>query len=209
MNFVAANFTEVMNNTIAQSSTDTCKYSIYYQELTKEAQHQCNEKLDILHVADPYTFSHEQWSSDISLWPEVEYPDIYIYLINTPSPYTKDELKPYKSLEGYKYSTDGWVDQVTSHAIDCGVLMTARVRHSQRISATPVKPWVAEEEGGTIICAHCTCMAGLGEACSHIAALLLSWKQIQKCGKILHALLNCAHGYLQVCRRLNMLQFQV
>ena len=151
------------------------KYPIlpYYQELTKEAQHRYNEKLDILHVADPYTFSHEQWSSDInSLWPEVEYPDIYNYLINTPSPYTKDELKAYKSLEGYKYSTDGWVDQVTSHAIDRGVLMTARVRHSQRISATPVKPWVAAEEGGTIICAHCTCMAGLGEACSHIAALL-------------------------------------
>ena len=50
--------------------------------------------------------------------------------------------------------------------------MTARVRHSQRISTTPVKQWVAAEKGGTIICAHCTCMAGLGEACSHIAALL-------------------------------------
>ena len=161
MNFVAANFTEVMNNiiTTAQSSTNTCKYSTYYQELTKEAQHRYNEKLDILHVADPYTFSHEQWSSDISLWPEVEYQDIYNYLINTPSPYTKDELKAYKSLEGYKYSTDGWVDQVTSHAIDCGVLMTARVRHSQRISATPVKPWVAAEEGGTIIYAHCAWQA--------------------------------------------------
>ena len=25
---------------------------------------------------------------------------------------------------------------------------------------------------GSIICAHCNCMAGAGEACSHIAALL-------------------------------------
>ena len=25
---------------------------------------------------------------------------------------------------------------------------------------------------GTIVCAHCNCMAGLGEPCSHIAALL-------------------------------------
>ena len=25
---------------------------------------------------------------------------------------------------------------------------------------------------GTVICAHCNCMAGAGEACSHVAALL-------------------------------------
>ena len=144
-----------------------------YQELSKEAKHRYNEKLDMLHLkADPYTFSYEEWSSDISLWPEVEYPDIYDYLINTPSPYTKDELKAYKSLEGYKYCTDGWVDQVMSYAIERGVLLTARVGHSQQVSATPVKPWVAAEKGGTVICAHCTCMAGLGEGCSHISALM-------------------------------------
>ena len=144
------------------------KYSVYYQE----AKCQYNEKFDILHLkADPYTFSCEEWSSDISLWP-VEYPDIYSYLINTPSPYTKDELKAYKSLEGYKYCTDGWIDQVMRYAIKCGVLLTACDRHSQQVSATPVKLRVAAEKGWTVICAHCTCMAGLGEAFSHILALM-------------------------------------
>ncbi len=28
------------------------------------------------------------------------------------------------------------------------------------------------EKSGEVCCAHCNCMAGLGEACSHIAAVL-------------------------------------
>ncbi len=57
---------------------------------------------------------------------------------------------------------------------DTTVVLTGNVRHSQSVSASHLKPWVAAEKCGTIICAHCTCMAGLGEACSHIAALLFA-----------------------------------
>ena len=47
-------------------------------------------------------------------------------------------------------------------------------RHSQRISATPVRTWVAVKQDCPVVCAHCTCMAGIGEACSHIAAVLFT-----------------------------------
>ena len=53
------------------------------------------------------------------------------------------------------------------------VILTA-TRHSQAVTGTQLKPWVTAERSGTVICANCTCMAGLGEACSHIAALLFS-----------------------------------
>ena len=33
-------------------------------------------------------------------------------------------------------------------------------------------PWTALKQSGIVACAHCTCMAGLGEVCSHIAAVL-------------------------------------
>ena len=46
------------------------------------------------------------------------------------------------------------------------------VKHSQSLSAAPAKPWVAIKTEGTVVLAHCTCMAGLGEACLHIAAVL-------------------------------------
>ena len=41
-------------------------------------------------------------------------------------------------------------------------------------SATPdyLTPWVIAENNGKILCAHCDCVAGLGECCSHVASLL-------------------------------------
>ena len=38
----------------------------------------------------------------------------------------------------------------------------------------PLTPWIAAEENGRIIAAHCDCMASLGESCSHVASLLFA-----------------------------------
>ena len=53
-------------------------------------------------------------------------------------------------------------------------LLLADVKHSQKLTATPLYPWIAAEWNGRIICVHCTCMAGLREACYHISTLLLT-----------------------------------
>ncbi|XP_047126518.1 uncharacterized protein LOC124807886 [Hydra vulgaris] len=36
----------------------------------------------------------------------------------------------------------------------------------------PLHPWIISEKSGNIVCAHCNCMAGLGESCSHVGAVL-------------------------------------
>ena len=41
------------------------------------------------------------------------------------------------------------------------------------MSEKPLTPWVICEMEGRILAAHCDCMAGLGESCSHVASLLL------------------------------------
>lgn len=35
-------------------------------------------------------------------WSQVQYSDIYNYLISIPKPYTKEQTKAYTSLEGYR-----------------------------------------------------------------------------------------------------------
>ena len=52
------------------------------------------------------------------------------------------------------------------------VYINLKVKHSQSMSRPPLKWWAQIRRDGTIICAHCNCMAGAGEACSHIAAML-------------------------------------
>ena len=44
-------------------------------------------------------------------------------------------------------------------------IATALIKHSQRLSSTPLKAWIAVKHTGEVIAAHCTCMAGVGEAC--------------------------------------------
>ena len=46
--------------------------------------------------------------------------------------------------------------------------------HSMAVREKPLQPWAIIESKGNIIAAHCTCMAGLGEACTHVAAMLWS-----------------------------------
>ena len=36
---------------------------------------------DYVDILDPYQLAADQWINDISRWPPVEYPDLYIYLI--------------------------------------------------------------------------------------------------------------------------------
>ena len=46
------------------------------------------------------------------------------------------------------------------------------MRRSQSVNKSNHNVWAAVKRCGIVISAHCTCMAGLGDVCSHIAALL-------------------------------------
>ena len=53
------------------------------------------------------------------------------------------------------------------------VLMKAEVTPLQKLTDYLRVPWVVlDVKHGTVVSAHCTCMAGLGESWSHVEALL-------------------------------------
>ena len=163
---------------MTSNSSDARARSSYYDGMELEAKKRYDAKIIVFgSLGDPYCVQKKSLTSvEWQNWPSVEYPDVYNYLITTPSLYTKDKLKAYKSLEAYKYFVSGWVSNVTVHVVPSGAradyLVMARVKHSQKLSAPSLNPWIALDKSGTVICAHCTCMAGLGEVCSHIAAVL-------------------------------------
>ena len=62
-----------------------------------------SDKENSLRVLDPYQLDSESWIDDVSSWPQIELPHIYLYLIDTPGEFTREKLKAFKSLEAYNY----------------------------------------------------------------------------------------------------------
>ena len=92
--------------------------SDYFKSLEKDDQKQYKRKLTLSNgdvLPDPNTLVN--WNDDVSLLPNIDWPDIYHYLINTPSEYTMESLKAYKSLEAYNFFVCGHVQDVFHHSI--------------------------------------------------------------------------------------------
>ncbi|XP_057310950.1 uncharacterized protein LOC130648858 [Hydractinia symbiolongicarpus] len=81
-------------------------------------------------------------------------------------------MENYKSLQAYQYFISGWVQTIKHIHFPGGVVFFADVRPSYRTTEEPYHPWVAVAKSGKVVAGHCTCMAGLGETCSHVAAIL-------------------------------------
>ena len=72
--------------------TFDCKmnYSKCYEELDSQAQKRYREKLSMAGLSlDPYQSKDFVSGSNQEIWPEIEYPNIYNYLIYSTSSYTK------------------------------------------------------------------------------------------------------------------------
>ncbi|XP_065651315.1 uncharacterized protein LOC136079507 [Hydra vulgaris] len=146
----------------------------YAQTLQGAAAIRYVAKLQLVSGVDPYKLKFSEWDTNPKSLPSVEYLDIVNYCVYTKSAYTMNELKSYKSLDAYYQFVSGWVFDLASYVVNNRVIVKAKVRHSQSISRPPLQPWIIAEKSGNILAAHCNCMAGLAETCTHVSATLFA-----------------------------------
>ena len=125
----------------------TYTYSKFFSELKDEdVIKRYKEKLKLVDYSeDPFCLLETKTSTNADIldwhqWPDVLYADIYNYLIGTTSEYTHEHLKAYKSLGGYNYFVNGWINNLSvrkSNGKPNYYLFTATVKHSQSLSNPP------------------------------------------------------------------------
>ena len=133
--------------------------------VAKDRYKQKLESVGLLLSDDPYLESNDgRFSDDMSLWPRVEYGHIFAYFIKRPGTYTQEQLLSWKQLEAYNFFESGYVRTVYAMAFGQGVrkciLLKAKVNPSQRSPDDVREAWIIAKPDGSIVSAHCTCMAG-------------------------------------------------
>ncbi|XP_049511551.1 uncharacterized protein LOC125939978 [Dermacentor silvarum] len=146
----------------------------YMDELVGPTRARYKEKVGMCDGVDPYQLHvGVDTCSDPEVLLATTYVDIINYLVLSTSYVTLNEMKAYKSLEAHNYFTSGWVRNVAAKRLSSGlIIVLGEVSHSQILREPPLKSWFLAKADGSVITAHCTCMAGAGEACSHVGAIL-------------------------------------
>ncbi|XP_077521348.1 uncharacterized protein LOC144132437 [Amblyomma americanum] len=132
------------------------------------------DKLKLCDDIDPYTLRPGvDTSADVSGFPEISHGDIVTYLVFSANFVTLENMKAYKALESHNYFTSGWVKHLSAKEFQDGkVVLLGEVNHSQRLGHKLLQVWILCKKDGAVITAHCTCVAGAGEACSYVGACL-------------------------------------
>ena len=112
-------------------------------------------------LPDPYGIAEELWIDDMSIWPDLQYGDVYNYLIESKGQFTKENLRAFKSLEAFNYFYNGHVRTVFCHCFGRYVIMKARVNPSQRNPDEAHTAWtIIHKTTGEVKAGHCDCKAG-------------------------------------------------
>ena len=123
----------------------------FLSHLTSEVRDRYNDKLSSLDVYDPYKAPSQLFRclrATMSL-PDIDFGDIWVYLVYNPSPYTAKEMKSFKATDSHRYAVSGWVNWPiiwTLEKKDRPKFHVIKARVSVSICSYQKKYWVMERE---------------------------------------------------------------
>ena len=119
------------------------------------------------------------WTKDLAntTLKEFTFMNLLVYLVYCrDKTFDMDSMRAFKSLKAYEFFYDGYVHNVWTHLFpesSAPVVYVHGFVHHSLSSDLPLEVFVAVNgENGDVYSAKCNCVSGLGEACSHVAALL-------------------------------------
>ena len=70
------------------------------EDVSGEAKARYYKKLkDVDLDCCPYQIPFDTWKNDPTKWPDLEFPEIHVYLIETPGVFTRDSMKKERDLK--------------------------------------------------------------------------------------------------------------
>ena len=108
---------------------------------------------------DLFAIDEEWWSEDLTKWPELEFGNLYTYLIKSKGVYMPKSLDAYKSLEAYNYYYNLHVRTVYHYDVVQGwSMLKAKVNPGQKLADNPYEIWImVKTQTGYVRNGHCKC----------------------------------------------------
>ena len=115
------------------------------EDVSGEAKARYYKKLkDVDLDCCPHQIPFDTWKNDPTKWPDLEFPEIHVYLIETPGVFTRESMKK-ERLEAHNQFISSW-GKTVYHYQKIGsnfMIVKAEVMPSQRLNKNPHLPWVA------------------------------------------------------------------
>ena len=91
-----------------------------------------------------------------------------------PSELGSKDLNDYKNSKSYSYHKSRWLQPLLYHNLTGSnfCILKGECRKSQSVNEPFHKLWIILEKSAKIRSSHCTCVAGMGETCNHVAAAM-------------------------------------
>ena len=138
-------------------------------------RHATAEEKTLLETLPEFKSVSTGWVKDLRALILLSLLNIFTYLVESrESTFDKEKMEAYKSLKGVKYMEERLVRNVWSKSFGAEkqiVFFKAHIHASWTVS-TSYTTFVGIIDRGLVYHATCSCPAGLGGTCSHVAGLL-------------------------------------